>query len=774
MGAVESCCHSQQDDKMLVTKMDLSHCGFSEVPNIVFNVERCIETLILSSNRITSLPPQLFHCQELKHLNLCDNCLTGIPPAIGSLLHLVSLKLDKNNLRELPENLKTCRKLKRLSLNNNQLKQMPIVITQLIGLEELYLNDCELSYLPASVGRLSRLKILELRNNNLCNLPLSMSRLMSITRLDIGDNEFVEFPPCINNLKSLSELLIDNNDLEEITDIKNLICLEHLDASYNHLIIISETIGFCKNVIMLNLSFNYIEHIPETIGNVTQLQTFQLEMNELTEIPKSVGRLVNLEDLNVCFNRLCNVPNSIGLLRNLRNLNVSRNMIEEFPPEIGSCTKLAIVNASYNRLQVLPPEIGYLNDLKVLDVVGNFLMYLPITIVNLKGIRAIWLSANQNVPLIPFTEDVNIASGERFLTNIALPQLGEIPLRDGNVPFEKNKGEQVEKTSWTKKIRFAEDEDLLPGKLHRTPTPFPKELRAPNRKHHSRSEETRPEDNYVNVVDGKIVESELRLHPPTSPVVKSGSGLLSFTESCVTVIREANIIRNAKDSNWETDETPNLVSGSKCYPREESSENFKNDDERNGNGNARTTIEETIQRNDSGNEFPVPGGRRTMNERDFNDNGNPVEFSPTELSQKRDEQGNMCFATEKAEPVDDGRFFVTDARRNVYEVHPPNAIYHGGDRNPTEREETYELRRSGTEGYSNEKNEYLIVGNDRRRQTPDYSNRERFQPERPPSKQEMASIAERMRSQNISPPCYEIAKMYSTKAAFFERHRPPS
>lgn len=161
-------------------------------------------------------------------------------------------------------------------------------------------------------------------------------------------------------MKSLVELLIDNNDLEEISDIKNLISLEHLDASYNHLIIISETIGFCKSVTMLNLSFNYIEHLPETIGNVTQLQTLQLEMNELAEvtnseaeyivlndslisfslqIPKSIGKLVNLEDLNICFNRLCNVPSSVGLLRNLRNLNVSKNMIEEFPPEIGSCTR---------------------------------------------------------------------------------------------------------------------------------------------------------------------------------------------------------------------------------------------------------------------------------------------------------------------------------------------------------------------------------------------------------------------------------------------------
>lgn len=85
-------------------------------------------------------------------------------------------------------------------------------------------------------------------------------------------------------------------------------------------------------------------------------------------------------------------------------------------------------------------------------MVGNFLMYLPITIINLNGVRAIWLSANQNVPLIPFTEDLNIASGERFLTNIALPQLGEIPQYNQQMS-EKNAETNEKLPSWGKKIR---------------------------------------------------------------------------------------------------------------------------------------------------------------------------------------------------------------------------------------------------------------------------------------------------------------------------------
>lgn len=79
-------------------------------------------------------------------------------------------------------------------------------------------------------------------------------------------------------------------------------------------------------------------------------------------------------------------------------------------------------------------------------------MYLPITTINLRGLRAIWLSANQNVPLIPFTEDFNTVSGERFLTNIALPQTGEIPFKNFQAD-DKNVESNEKSAFWNKKIR---------------------------------------------------------------------------------------------------------------------------------------------------------------------------------------------------------------------------------------------------------------------------------------------------------------------------------
>jgi Leucine-rich repeat (LRR) protein len=46
--------------------------------------------------QISDLPPSLFHCHELKELDLCDNDLMTIPTAVGSLTRLCRLDLSRN------------------------------------------------------------------------------------------------------------------------------------------------------------------------------------------------------------------------------------------------------------------------------------------------------------------------------------------------------------------------------------------------------------------------------------------------------------------------------------------------------------------------------------------------------------------------------------------------------------------------------------------------------------------------------------------------------
>lgn len=224
----------QDDGKIL----DYSHSRLEDVPGEVFHKERTLEELYLDSNQIHDLPRQLFHCNGLKKLSLCDNDIQTIPTAISTLTLLEVLNLSKNGVLDFPDNIRSCKCLRSIDVSVNPLGKLPDGFTQLVNLQELYLNDTFLEFLPANFGRyglpiskshcmysliftifayrLTRLKILELRENHLKTLPKSLVRLTELHRLDIGQNELVELPEVIGSLTNLTELWCDSNRLVAI------------------------------------------------------------------------------------------------------------------------------------------------------------------------------------------------------------------------------------------------------------------------------------------------------------------------------------------------------------------------------------------------------------------------------------------------------------------------------------------------------------------------------------------------------------------------------
>ena len=79
-----------------------------------------IKELDISNDCIVKIPPKVFELQGLEKLLLYDNDLTEIPAKIGQLTNLIYLDLGNNRkLRKLPDEIGLLKNLQILDLSDN-------------------------------------------------------------------------------------------------------------------------------------------------------------------------------------------------------------------------------------------------------------------------------------------------------------------------------------------------------------------------------------------------------------------------------------------------------------------------------------------------------------------------------------------------------------------------------------------------------------------------------------------------------------------------------
>ena len=263
-----------------------------------------------STNWKTAAPPGEWHGVttdadgRVTGVDLTDNALAGwLPPALGHLAHLVSLRLGGNELTG----------------------PIPVALGSLVNLESLSLWETELTG----------------------PIPAALSRLVSLRELDLGSNRFSSnhlsgpIPPALGNLVNLERLSLQWNQLSGSVPawLGNLAQLRRLSLDGNELTgRIPSALGSLGNLESLSLSGNELTgSIPGELGSLAGLESLSLGGNELTgRIPSALGSLANLQQLDLSRNDLTGaIPAALGGLENLERLDLSYSWVLSGPLPAG-------------------------------------------------------------------------------------------------------------------------------------------------------------------------------------------------------------------------------------------------------------------------------------------------------------------------------------------------------------------------------------------------------------------------------------------------------
>ncbi|CAB1340809.1 unnamed protein product [Coregonus sp. 'balchen'] len=142
--------------------------------------------------------------KNIPEVDMCDRGVSNMLdiPGLFTLSNITQLVLSHNKLTTIPANVADLKNLEVLNVFNNQIEELPTQISSLQKLKHLNLG---MSTLPRGFGSLPALEVLDLTYNNLneSSLPGNFFYLTTLRALYLSDNDFEMLPPDIGKLGKL-------------------------------------------------------------------------------------------------------------------------------------------------------------------------------------------------------------------------------------------------------------------------------------------------------------------------------------------------------------------------------------------------------------------------------------------------------------------------------------------------------------------------------------------------------------------------------------------
>eukprot|EP00051_Salpingoeca_urceolata_P007102 m.94259 g.94259 ORF g.94259 m.94259 type:complete len:483 (+) comp15116_c0_seq1:135-1583(+) len=245
--------------------------------------------------------------------------------------------------------------LRKLSVSWTALTEIPPEIGQLTHLQTLRIYHSKLTHLCPEVASLTNLECLEIADSQITEMP-DLSLLVRLRRLNVSGNRLVELPrlsaPHLRELKARRNLL-SGTLTSQVLDLPEL---EELDVRDNQLEALPAGLDRLRHLRTLQVGCNRLQRLPDALP--TALKLLHADHNQIAVWPASVSDMKALDTMDLSNNALVDVPDALVDATALRSLRLNSNAIQDLPYDLCTMTHLSVLTLAETPVDRLFPHVA--------------------------------------------------------------------------------------------------------------------------------------------------------------------------------------------------------------------------------------------------------------------------------------------------------------------------------------------------------------------------------------------------------------------------------
>ena len=260
---------------------------------------------------------------SVQRLHLSAAGLDSLPARLlGLAPSLRFLVLSHNRLDSLPAWMGRLRALEVLAVNGNRLRALPASLAQLTALRQLDAAHNRLAELPAGLGALPRLERLSLAANPLTHIPQDLAGAPALRELDLSGLAVADY-------EQLGDVLIHQPHLR-VLHLRGYLppgAPRPVGAAY-----VPRQLARMDSLEALHLDGAPLDNPAAdflVLGRAPRLRLLSMAGTGLRLVPSNMGGYKRLEELRLDRNGLYMLPPELRKLRALRRLSLTGNAFHE-------------------------------------------------------------------------------------------------------------------------------------------------------------------------------------------------------------------------------------------------------------------------------------------------------------------------------------------------------------------------------------------------------------------------------------------------------------